>query len=105
MKMKTIRSKSSIVWKYFDEPNEDRKVLCKLCETKLSFVGGTSVMYNHLKVKHPSSAAVAETDESDGERPQLQKQPSIMQAFVGSSFSSDKASRLTELIVLPLVTN
>ena len=44
----------------------DRKVLCKLCETKLSFVGGTSVMHNHLKVKHPSSAAVAETDEIDG---------------------------------------
>ena len=76
-----ISSKSSVVWKYLDEPNEDWKVLCKLCETKLSFVGSTSVMHNHLMVKHPSSAAVAETDESDGERPQLRKQPSIMQAF------------------------
>ena len=61
-------------------------------------------MHNHLVVKHPSSAAVAET-ESDGERPQLRKQPAIMQAFAGSSFSSDKTSRLTELIMEMLFIN
>lgn len=50
--------KKSAVWEVFEkvEESEDgkKKVQCKLCKTKLVYLGGTSSMKNHIEAKHPS---------------------------------------------------
>jgi len=48
--MKRGRTKSSLVWKYFDII-EDKKVRCKICNTEYSFCGSTTTLSIHLQ-KH-----------------------------------------------------
>lgn len=44
---------SSKAWAFFKR-NTDSKIKCKLCECELVYTGGTSNMFNHLKLKHSS---------------------------------------------------
>lgn len=47
---------SSNIWKHFGFENEQNKVgdmaICRLCESKLKYVGSTSNLRNHLKFLH-----------------------------------------------------
>lgn len=83
------RRRSSSVWDHFAQPDDGRKMKCHHCNTKLSYVGGTTVMLNHLKLKHPELI--------DGEnRPPAQRQLSLSEAFSGGPFTAFSAlSRLT----------
>ena len=58
---------SSPVWQYYMQSVDSKKVVCNTCDIKLTFVGGTSVMLNHLWAKHPLLAAgIVPSQQSDG---------------------------------------
>ena len=66
---------------------------CKLCETALTYTGGTTNMLNHLRLKHSTGIEHENT---------LQKQPSMAE-FVRSPrsrhLSGTKAEDITRAIV------
>lgn len=49
----------SDVWKYFEKIGTypDLKSKCKICDAKLKYLSSTGAMWNHLKLKHPTSIA------------------------------------------------
>ena len=42
----------SKAWSYFKRDMESKIVKCKLCNLEMTYTGGTSNMFNHLKLKH-----------------------------------------------------
>ena len=44
----------SEVWKFYERKNTS--VECKLCHSSLAYHGGTSLMKEHLKRKHPANS-------------------------------------------------
>ena len=57
-----MKRRTSSVWSHFAQPDDKRKLQCHHCDAKLPYVGGTMVMLNHLKLRHP------ELVRRDGER-------------------------------------
>ena len=55
--------KRSSVWEHFNLKEQDRKkkVVCKLCNTALSYLGGTSCMKSHLQARHPAAVCADNT--------------------------------------------
>ena len=49
--------KRSSVWEHFilKEVDGKKKVICNLCNSALSYMGGTSCMKNHLQARHPAA--------------------------------------------------
>ena len=49
--------KRSSVWEHFSlkEIDGKTKVVCNLCNSALSYMGGTSCMKNHLQARHPAA--------------------------------------------------
>ena len=43
---------TSKAWNYFKRTADSKTVKCKLCETELTYTGGTTNMLNHLRLKH-----------------------------------------------------
>ena len=43
---------TSKAWNYFKRTANSKTVTCKLCETELTYTGGTTNMLNHLRLKH-----------------------------------------------------
>ena len=45
--------KRSPVWEFFELDGEQvKKTVCKLCDVKLAWKGGTTNLINHLQAKH-----------------------------------------------------
>ena len=74
------------------QPDNEKKLRCKLCDIKLSFAGGTTVIHNHLRLKHPGVVAV--DDEKSGTT--LRRQTSLHEVVAGA-FTAKKAGKLTDL--------
>ena len=74
---------------HFSKPSEEKKLPCLQWATKLSFVGGTMVMHNHLMLKHP--ALVKDV------KPGLLRQ-SLLQDYRTPIFSEEKRRRLSDLL-------
>ena len=74
---------------HFSKPGEEKKLPCPQWATKLSFVGGTMVMHNHLMLKQP--ALVKDV------KPGLLRQ-SLLQDYRTPVFSEEKRRRLSDLL-------
>ncbi|CAH2095774.1 unnamed protein product [Euphydryas editha] len=51
-----MKKTSSIVWRFFDRVEENKRcvaVLCKLCDTQYKYFGNTTNLRTHLVNKHP----------------------------------------------------
>lgn len=51
-----MKKTSSLVWRFFDRLQEDKRcvaVLCKLCDTQYKYFGNTTNLRTHLVNKHP----------------------------------------------------
>ncbi|XP_041982964.1 uncharacterized protein LOC121736008 isoform X2 [Aricia agestis] len=51
-----MKRTSSLVWRFFDRIEEDKRcvsVLCKLCDTQYKYFGNTTNLRTHLVSKHP----------------------------------------------------
>ena len=68
---------TSKAWNYFKRTADSNTVKCKLCETELTYTGGTTNMLNHLRLKHNTGIEHENTP---------QKQPSMAE-FVRSPSS------------------
>ena len=88
---------SSPVWQYNTQSIDSKKVVCNTCDMELTFVGGTSVMLNHLWVKHPLVA----TSVLPLQLSRSLKQQKLFQA-TSTHFTPQKSKRLTELITVDL---
>ena len=81
--------KTSQVWKYFTEIENENCALCNLCNKKIGYRESTSGMLNHLKGIHPT-IRIAASDPCD--------QPSISSFVTKKSCSKDRSTHITELI-------
>jgi hypothetical protein len=52
----------SKAWSYFKQDVESKIVKCKLCNLEMTYTGGTSNMFNPLKLKHSSDDSYEETE-------------------------------------------
>ena len=77
---------TSKAWNYFKRTTDSKTVKCKLCETELTYAGGTTNMLNHLRLKHNTEFEHENTP---------QKQPSIPE-FVRSPRSRHLSGTKTE---------
>ena len=59
---------TSKAWNFFKRTANSKTVKCKLCETELTYTGGTTNMLNHLRLKHNTGIEHENTP---------QKQPSM----------------------------
>lgn len=94
--MPAKRSNESDVWKYVEKG--DRKAQCKLCDTKMSYVGGcTSAIRNHLRSKH--ATVCGSTDNS--------KTPMLSNFGFGAvrPCSDSRREKITDLIAKMIVAN
>ena len=84
---------TSKAWNYFKRTTDSITVKCKLCETELTYTGGTTNMLNHLRLKHNTGIEHENTP---------QKQPSMAE-FVRSPrsrhLSGTKAEEITRAVV------
>ena len=80
-----MKRRTSSVWSHFAQPDDERKLQCQHCDARLSYVGGTTVMLNHLKLRHP------ELVETEKGLP-AQRQLSLSEAFCGRPFTADKSA-------------
>ena len=52
-----FKKTTSEVWQHFSLSADGKTIQCKLCPgTKLAYKGSTSVMWTHMKARHPSVA-------------------------------------------------
>ena len=91
------RRKRSSVWEFFVKEGE-KSVKCTLCNTILTYHGGTSSMRSHLSGKHDRMITVNHdsTTSSDSSC----SSQSSMDSFVGvkRKCSSDRATKVTKLV-------
>lgn len=55
---------TSEVWTYFTRSVDKKSVTCKLCSVRLSYMGTTTNLWNHVKAKHPSSQSESSKQQS-----------------------------------------
>ncbi|XP_073959174.1 uncharacterized protein isoform X2 [Choristoneura fumiferana] len=78
-----MKKRSSIVWRYFDRLEENKRcvgVLCKLCDTQYKFFGNTTNMRAHLTCKHPLQWELGQSgnlDESTLRYEEESEQPTV----------------------------
>ena len=88
---------TSKAWNYFKSTADSKTEKCKLCETELTYTGGTTNMLNHLRLKHNTGIEHENTP---------QKQPSTAE-FVrlprSRHLSGTKAEEITRTIVNMIV--
>ena len=93
-----MTSPTSKAWNYFKRTANSKTVKCKLCETELTYTGGTTNMLNHLRLKHNTGIEHENTP---------QKQP-YMAEFVRSPrsrhLSGTKAEEITRAIAIKTFT-
>lgn len=66
---------SSIVWKFFDRIEEDRRcvsVVCKLCDTQYKYFGNTTNLRVHLSNRHPIQWELGQNGTLDESKIQLE---------------------------------
>ena len=84
---------TSKAWTYFKRTADSKSVKRKLCETELTYTGGTTNMLNHLRLKHNTGIEHENTP---------QKQPSmaeIVRSPRSRHLSGTKAEEITRAIV------
>ncbi|XP_052786338.1 E3 SUMO-protein ligase ZBED1-like [Mya arenaria] len=84
---------TSEVWTYFTRSVENKSVTCKLCSVRLSYMGTTTNLWNHVKAKHPSSQSESSKQQS-------------MKRFTVSGLKHDLCSEeITKKVVNMVVTD
>ncbi|KAJ0172089.1 hypothetical protein K1T71_012062 [Dendrolimus kikuchii] len=66
---------SSIVWKFFDRIEEDKRcvsVVCKLCDTQYKYFGNTTNLRVHLSNRHPIQWELGQNGTLDESKIQLE---------------------------------
>ena len=93
------RRKRRSVWEFFVKEG-DKSVKCTLCNTILTYHGGTSSMRNHLSGKHDRMITVNDDSSHSTTSSDSCSSQSLMDSFIGMKrkCSSDRATKVTKLV-------